>query len=137
MVQTKVLVLAQTSLLNRDRDKIDGLRTGTITPSILVLSPLLWECRRVLEVNLQRPGEQVSMRAWAVIAAQRENLPDASYQTTSCLIPGLIEFLLLIMPVFLVDFSRSGSFDIIPRESLISEETFLTVGGKTLLKDKA
>lgn len=49
----------------------------------------------------------------------------------------VIAFLLLITPVFLFDFSRSGSFDIISRESLISEETFITVGGKTLLKDKA
>lgn len=48
----------------------------------------------------------------------------------------LTEFPLLTMPVFLVDFSRSRSFDIIPRESLISEENFRTVGGKTLLKGK-
>lgn len=41
------------------------------------------------------------------------------------------------MPVFLFDFSRSGSFDVIPRKSLILEETFLMVGGKILLKDKA
>lgn len=87
MVQTKVIVSAQTSLLNRDRDKIDGLRTGTITPSILVLSHLLWEHRYVPEVNLQLPGEQASMRAWAAIAAQQENLSDASYQ-----IPGELNF---------------------------------------------
>lgn len=80
------------------------------------------------------------MRAWAVIAAQRENLSDASNSATSDYVrpdTGLIEFPLLTMLVFLVDFSRSRSFDITPRESPISKENFCMVGGKTLLKGKA
>ena len=78
------------------------------------------------------------MRAWAVIAAQQENLSDASKSSTSDYImpdARLIEFLLPTMPVFLVDFSRSGSFDVVPRESLTLGENFQTVQGKTLVED--
>lgn len=71
-------------------------------------------------------------------AAQWDHSSDASNSSTSdCIMPDarLIEFLLLAMPVFLVDFTRSGSFDIVPRESLTSGENFQTVRGKTLVEE--
>ena len=71
-----------------------------------------------------------------MIVAQGENLSEASSSPTSdCIMPDarLIEFLLLTMPVSLVDFTKDGSLNIAPRESLISGENFQTSGGNDLV----
>lgn len=74
-----------------------------------------------------------------VTAAQGESLSDTLNSSASdCIMPDarLIEFLLVTIPVSLIDFTRDGSFDIISRESLISGEKSQTVGGKPLVKNK-